>query len=128
MGSQIESVSYRNDFNFAGTKGTANMDFGRFVIKGENAYKFDGRQNDPCIQQHADQLYAIRNGKKLNEARRIAESSLTAIIGRMSAYTGRAMKWEWALKRSKLDLRPGKYELGPLAMPPVAIPGETPLI
>lgn len=128
MGSQIEGVSYRNDFNFAGTKGTANMDFGSFVIKGENAYKFDGQQNDPCIQQHADQLDAIRNGKKLNESRRIAESSLTAIIGRMSAYTGRAMKWEWALKASKLDLRPGKYELGPLAMPPVAIPGETPLI
>lgn len=128
MGSQIDGASFRTDLNFAGAKGAVYMDFGSFVIKGANAWTFDGTQNDPCIQQHADQIDAILNGKKLNEARRIAESSLTAIMGRMSAYTGRALKWDWALKASKLDLRPQKYELGPLPMPPVAMPGQTPLV
>jgi len=128
MGSQIDGVSFRNDLNFAGTKGTVYMDFGNFVIKGANAWTWKGPQNDPCIKQHADQVDAILNGKKLNEAKRIAESSLTAIMGRMSAYTGRALKWEWALKASRLDLRPDKYELGPLPMPPVAMPGKTQLI
>ncbi len=128
MGSQIDRVSFRNDLNLAGTKGTAYVDFGSFVIKGQNAYTYNGSQNDPCIQQHADQIEAIRKGKKLNEAKRIAESSLTAIMGRMSAYTGRALKWDWALKASKLDLRPEKYELGDLAMREVAVPGKTPLV
>jgi predicted dehydrogenase len=128
MGSQIDGVSFRTDLNFAGTKGTAYIDFANFIIKGPNAYTYDGPRNDPCIRQHADQIDAIRSGKKLNEAKRIAESSLTAIMGRMSAYTGRALKWEWALKASKLDLRPEKYQLGDLAVPKVAIPGKTTLI
>jgi hypothetical protein len=49
-------------------------------------------------------------------------------MGRMSAYTGRALKWDWALKASKLDLRPAGYEMGDLAMPKVAMPGKTPLV
>jgi hypothetical protein len=53
---------------------------------------------------------------------------MTAILGRMSAYTGRAMKWDWAIKSSKLDLTPPRYELGDLPVGPVAIPGVTPLV
>jgi hypothetical protein len=49
-------------------------------------------------------------------------------MGRMSAYTGRAMKWDWAMKASKLDLSPPKHEFGDLEMRPVAIPGKTQLI
>jgi hypothetical protein len=64
----------------------------------------------------------------LNEGKRIAESTLTAIMGRMSAYTGRALKWDWAMNASKLDLSPAKYEFGDLEMRPVAIPGKTKLI
>ncbi len=61
---------------------------------------------------------AIRSGKTINEGRRIAESTLTAIMGRMSAYTGRELSWDWAMNASKLDLTPGKYELGPLPVMP----------
>jgi hypothetical protein len=46
----------------------------------------------------------------------------------MSAYTGRALKWDWAMNASKLDLSPAKYEFGDLPMPAVAIPGKTQLI
>ena len=49
-------------------------------------------------------------------------------MGRMSAYTGRALKWDWAMNASKLDLSPPKYEFGNLKMRPVAIPGKTQLI
>jgi hypothetical protein len=61
-------------------------------------------------------------GKKLNEGRRIAESTLTALMVRMSAYTGRSIQWKWALNSSKLDLSPQKYELGALPKPEVATP------
>lgn len=53
---------------------------------------------------------------------------MTVIMGRMSAYAGRALKWDWAMKASKLDLSPKKLELGDLPVRPVAIPGETQLI
>jgi hypothetical protein len=46
----------------------------------------------------------------------------------MSAYTGRALKWDWAMTASKLDLTRPKYELGELPVDPVAIPGKTPLV
>jgi hypothetical protein len=46
----------------------------------------------------------------------------------MSAYTGRAMKLEWALKSSKLDLVPKNLAFGPLPVEPVAQPGKTELV
>jgi hypothetical protein len=49
-------------------------------------------------------------------------------MGRMSAYTGRALKWDWVMNASKLDLSPEKYELGGLTVRPVAIPGKTELV
>lgn len=60
----------------------------------------------------------------------MAESTLTAIMGRMSAYTGRELSWDWAINASKLDLRPPKYDLSldDLPVRPVAIPGKTKLI
>ena len=102
--------------------------FGRVVVEGPGKAEYAWDNIDPCIKQHADQIAAIREGKRLNEGKRIAESTLTAIMGRMSAYTGRALKWDWAMNASKLDLSPPKYEFGDLEMRPVAVPGMTKLI
>ena len=71
---------------------------------------------------------SIRKGEPLNEGLRVAESTMTSILGRMSCYTGRALKWEWAMNASKLDLTPGKMEFGDLTDMPVPMPGITPLI
>ena len=49
-------------------------------------------------------------------------------MGCMSAYTGRALKWDWALNASKEDLMPRKLELGELPVAPVAVPGKTKLV
>jgi predicted dehydrogenase len=128
MGWQIDAPYDRNDERLAGTKGSVYMDFGVARFKGANQAEVAWDQHNPCLTQHADQIEAIRRDKRLNEGRRIAESTLTSIMGRMSAYTGRAMKWEWALNASKLDLSPPAYEFGDLPMPPVAIPGQTQLL
>ena len=53
---------------------------------------------------------------------------MTLILGRMSAYTGRALNWDWAMKASKLDLSPQKLEFGDLPVEPPAAPGKTKLI
>ncbi len=128
MGAQIDKISDRNDQRLVGTRGRAYMDFGRLVIEGRNEAEYAWDSVDPCIKQHADQITAIRGGKRLNEGRRIAESTLTSIMGRMSAYTGRALKWDWAMNASKLDLSPPKYEFGELPTRPVAVPGKTQLV
>lgn len=128
MGAQIDGLSVRCDQRLAGTKGSAYLDFGIATIEGQNPFTYEGDIPDPCIQQHADHIAAIREGKRLNEGKRIAESTLTAIMGRMSAYTGRALSWDWVMKASKLDLTPPSYEFGNLPARPVAVPGKTELI
>ena len=121
---QINGCSVRIGENIVGTKGTAQDG----VITGEKPFKYEGPHPDPYVVEHARLQESIRQGKAVNDGRQIAESSLTAIMGRMSAYTGRAMKWDWALKVSKLDLSPDKYEFGDLPVRPVAVPGKTELI
>jgi len=128
MGAQIDGCTQRSDERLVGTKGSAYLDSGNAIIKGQNPFTYDGPQPSPVIKQHADQIAAIRQGKHLNEGVRIAESTMTCIMGRMSAYTGRALKWDWAMNASKLDLSPPKHEFGDLPMRPVAIPGQTQLI
>jgi len=129
MGSQMDKVGEgRSDQRLVGAKGLMYTDSGRVVIQGQNPSEIAWDQQDPCLTQHADQIEAIRRDKRLNEGRRIAESTLTSIMGRMSAYTGRALKWDWAMNASKLDLAPPSYQFGDLPMPPVAIPGKTQLI
>jgi predicted dehydrogenase len=133
MGAQLDGASGRNDQRLAGAKGSAYMDFGQAKIEGTNPAQFAWNdrdpKSDPCLIQHADQIAAIRGGKRLNEGRQIAESTLTSIMGRMSAYTGYAMKWDWALNSSKLDLTPPAYGFEQsLPMPTPAVPGKTPIV
>jgi predicted dehydrogenase len=121
---QIDGTAARVAENIVGTKGTANP---ANSIRGENRWRFEGQETNPYVQEHADLVRSIREGKPLNEGRRIAESTLTAIMGRMSAYTGQEVTWEQAME-SKLSLMPEKLELGPLPVPAVPVPGKTPLI
>ncbi len=127
-GAQMNGIHGRNDQRLFGTAGEAYFDFGQAEIKGQHPYRYQGSSPDPVIRQHADQIDAIRNNKHLNEAVRIAESSLTAIMARMSAYTGRSLSWNWAMQASQLDLTPETYEFTDLPAPIVAVPGETPLV
>lgn len=128
MGAQIDKASHRQNQRIVGTKGQAYTDSGNLIIEGSRPFKYDGPQPSPVIKQHADQIAAIRGGEHLNEGKRVAESTMTCIMGRMSAYTGRAMKWDWAMNASKLDLSPPKDQFGDLPMRPPAIPGITQLI
>jgi predicted dehydrogenase len=119
---QTKGCADRVEERIVGTKGVA---MGSGEIRGEKPWKFDKKETNPYVLEHVDLIASIRSGKPLNEGRQIAESTMCAIIGRMSAYTGRAMSWEWAMTSSTLDLSPAKYELGPNPVHPVAVPGTT---
>src|SRR4029078_12807280 len=68
-----------------------------------NTYKINGqrivdraadrRSANPYVQEHTDLIECIRGAKPITELRSVPESTLTAIMGRMSAYTGKPVTW-----------------------------------
>ena len=128
MGTQIDHYPYRSNQRVTGTKGSAVLDFRKGAITGANPFNFDKESPNPSVVQYKEMIDSIRTGKGINEGQQIAESTLTAIMGRMSAYTGKSLEWDWALNESKLDLSPDKMEFGNISRRPVAIPGITELI
>jgi len=124
---QIDGCDNRVHEVVHGTKGHATTAHGT-VIAGETDWRFEDDNPNPYVQEHRDLIASISGeGKRYNEARQVAESTLCAIMGRMSCYTGKEVTWERAMN-SKLDLSPPSYEFGDLPVPPVAMPGQTPLI
>jgi predicted dehydrogenase len=131
MCSQIEGSTPRVGERVVCTKGSTYTTRGEGYIdntKGQRIYKYEDEIHSGEVAQYANLIKSIRDGKPINECKRLAESTMTVIMGRMSAYTGRALKWDWAMKASKLDLSPEKLELGDLPVRPVAVPGETQLV
>ncbi|MEP0846322.1 MAG: Gfo/Idh/MocA family oxidoreductase [Phycisphaerae bacterium] len=126
---QIPGTSERISERLVGTKGVC--DPSGTIQRGKTVWKYEppgGEWVNPYEQEHKDWIASIRSGRPLNEGRRIAESTLTAIMGRMSAYTGREISWKWVLESSTLDLSPPRYEFGELPIRPVPIPGKTELV
>ncbi|HOU02467.1 MAG TPA: Gfo/Idh/MocA family oxidoreductase [Bacteroidales bacterium] len=79
---------------------------------------------DPYVQEHIDLVTAIRTGTPLNELENTAVSTLCAIMGRISAYTGKETTWDEMLN-SDLKLGPKVFEFGPVDIPKdVPIAGE----
>ncbi len=87
------------------------------------AWRFRERQPSPYRQEHEDLIASIRQGRPINEAQAVAESTMTGIIGREAAYGGKAVDWDAAMKSTR-RLGPEQYEFGPLTMPEVAMPGQ----
>ena len=111
---QYPKGSYTNVSDMiVGTKGRSNgMDLGD---KGINPY----------VQEHINMIHSIRgDGPYLNYSLPIAESTLTCIMGRESAYSGQEITWD-QIMNSQLDLMPRtfgydvKMEPAPLPVPGV---------
>lgn len=112
-----------------GTQGVCSTQPGRAVItpRSGSVWKFSGQNPNPYQEEQRDLVNAILTSTPINEGVRIAESTLTAIMGRLAAYTGRVVTWEQALN-SKQSLLPEHLEMSSLPVPPVAIPGQTELL
>ena len=97
-----------------------------YTITGERPWTFQSRNdNQPYEQEHVALIRSIRENEPINDLRRVAESTLTAIMGRMAAYSGQAVTWQQALE-SELALMPANLTMDtPMPVPAVAIPGQT---
>jgi predicted dehydrogenase len=110
-----------------GTKGTCETrDRAYYRVNGKDAIsRAQDQANLPYVQEHTDLIKSIRDGKPINELENVAISTMTAIMGRMSTYTGKAITWEQAIN-SKEVLMPSNLDWKmSLQTPPVAVPGKT---
>jgi myo-inositol 2-dehydrogenase / D-chiro-inositol 1-dehydrogenase len=123
---QIDGCYGRVGESFQGTKGFAIPESKIMDLAGKSVWRYQSDEEvNPYEQEHADLIKSIREGKPINEGKRAAESTLTAIMGRIAAYTGKLETWTQVMN-SKLDLTPKTLAFGPLPTPPVAMPGKEP--
>jgi predicted dehydrogenase len=114
----------------SGTKGRATgSDYQLFGKDGEK-YSYRGPKNDPYQTEHDDLFKAIRENTPYTEAHNGAMSTMTAILGRMSTWSGKEVTMEKALE-SNFRWVPDSFswEMTPPIAPdangkyPVAVPG-----
>jgi predicted dehydrogenase len=125
---QMDKCANETSDHLFGTQGSCQVM--RHTIDGPNRWQFPRNQRTKDMYQvEHDELFAgIRAGKKLNDGDFMAQSTLMGILGRMATYTGKKVTWEQALN-SKENLMPPVLDMGAsLPIPPVALPGITPLM
>jgi predicted dehydrogenase len=128
MAAQMFGVTDRVANTIEGTKGTAHVTRQAARIEGEKPWTYEGIPPSGDLKMHGTLIQSIRENSPINEGKRLALTTMTAIAGRMSTYTGQALEFDWALKKSKLDLGPKNHVLGPLAVESVSQPGKTKLV
>ncbi|MDG3003974.1 Gfo/Idh/MocA family oxidoreductase [Paludisphaera mucosa] len=123
---QIPGCENNVSETIVGTKGR--FQSGGYRFSGANKERVRVQDGNAYVHEHTHLLESIVAGQPLNELKQVAESTLTAIMGRMSAYTGQAVTWEQALE-SKLDTFPKSLDMkGSMAEPEFPRPGVTELI
>jgi myo-inositol 2-dehydrogenase/D-chiro-inositol 1-dehydrogenase len=129
---QISGTYQRVGEVFTGTKGVA-MGGGKLTGVEMKIDEIKLDSDNAMVQEHVDMIRSVMNGKPLNDAKRIAEVTLVAIMGRISAYTGDLVRWSDIANNEKspfyqLVCTPtaADFEKGDVTMPPEVppIPGK----
>lgn len=120
---QLNGCANERQEVLVGTKGTADLDGVIHDLAGREVWRYDGPLNNALVQEHVDWITAIRGERPVNTARETALSTLMAIQGRDSAYTGKAVSWD-DLLNSTTRLGPVEYAFGPVPLKAAApVPG-----
>ena len=130
---QIPNTTSDNSNTIYGSKGICTINAARSANivdrDGNEVWSMKGDIGAAYKQEHKDLIDSIRAGKPIVELRETAESSMTAVLGRMAAYTGKKVSWDFATNESKLDLFPKDFDFeGSRPEPEFAVPGEVDLI
>ena len=127
LGTRSQPGCYNENADYIiGAKGVCTIGRGRTpVITGENPWRYAGPPDNMYQNEHDELVASIRSGKPINDAPRMARTTLMAILGRMAAYTGQEVTWEQALN-SQDSLVPDKvdWKTSP-PVRPTAVPGMT---
>ncbi len=113
-----------SDYAF-GSKGTAALQHHR-IQSADGKWRYRGDGPDDMYQNEHNALFAaIRSNNPIDNSDYMIKSTMLAVMGRMSAYTGQTISWDDAWN-SNLDLSPRVYDW--IDDPPsigVALPGVT---
>jgi myo-inositol 2-dehydrogenase / D-chiro-inositol 1-dehydrogenase len=88
---------------FIGTEGSC---YGGGKLKGKKVDVPEIKLDSPngLVQEHVDMIRSVMDGKPLNDAQRIAEVTMVAVMGRISAYTGAMVRWNDLVANDKSEL------------------------
>ncbi len=130
FGRQQNGTTPRNTVEAMGTKGYVDVALNsNYEIIGEQPWKNKARLNNMYQTQHDELFKAIRKGVAVNDGDFMVKSTLLAIWGRLSAYSGKSIGYEevinlqgrlgpdvedyhWDMKIDELTIaRPGSYKL-----------------
>lgn len=80
---------------------------------------------NPQVQEHIDMVNSILGiGPYINHGEEVAESTMTCIMARESAYSGMRLTWE-QIMASQLDLLPKRFDWDYVPEPrPLPVPGQ----
>jgi len=131
---QIDSCANNTGEFIMGTEGYTNCVNTIWNMDGSVKWKFEYPKDEngnemnqvkipPYVQEHMHLVHAIRTGGYVNQAEETANSTLTAIMGRTAAYTGKKVTWDEIFK-SDMNLGPKEFAFGPVNMQfDVPVPG-----
>ena len=131
---QLNECGFNYSQHAHGTKGQADLNgigWTSLSVDGQKPVRW--RQGADGHQTEMDDFFAaMLAGKPYNEGGHGAESTMTAIMGRMATYSGQVLKWDKVLN-SQLDLSPKimawdadtRIKPGPDGLYACAIPGMT---
>jgi myo-inositol 2-dehydrogenase / D-chiro-inositol 1-dehydrogenase len=123
---QIEGCYNENADYILGTEGSCTIGRGPVPrIEGKTNWTWSGEKYDMYQREHDVLFASIRKGQPVNDGKRMATSTLLAMMGRMAAYTGQQITWDQALN-SQEKLFPDHLDWnGSMPVPPRAQPGIT---
>jgi predicted dehydrogenase len=121
---QIAGTDTKIGEEVVGTEGRASLVGRKAEITGASAKVFreHSDQHESHRQEHIDFIAALRRGEIVNDTRLLCDSTLTAIMGRESAYTGKYVSWDEILN-SDLQLSPPDIAAWDGSIRPVPKPG-----
>jgi len=132
---QIDATANKNTEIIQGTKGVwfggdnkTENNHKIVDLKGNVLWKYDFekekadfQQNSQSVLEHVNLINHIRDNVPYSQAEETAISTLTAIMGRISAYTGAEVKWDEAMAMD-MSLVPENLELKNMDMSQYVLP------
>lgn len=110
---------------FVGTKGVLETNENNMQrITGDKPWEAPKGLPHALVEEHRVLLDSVRNNKKINMLRDMIGSTLMAIAGRESCYSGTNFKYGWIKQKSKLSLAPKEWKFGVHDIDPIPLPGE----
>ena len=123
---QIQDCYNENSDYILGADGSCTIGRGPAPhIDGKTNWAWTGQEYDMYQREHDELFASIRKHQPINDGKRMATSTMLAMMGRMAAYTGQEITWEQALN-SQERIVPATIDWGAShPVPPRAQPGVT---